>query len=58
MRHCSVHSTGPGQGVPSYHIAAWLGGSNVTSINAFQGLWLPQDVYIKNSPDTVHCYCF
>lgn len=43
---------------PSRHIAAWLGGSIAASLDAFQGSWLPRDIYIESGSSAVHRYCF
>lgn len=43
---------------PSRHVAAWLGGSIAASLDAFQGSWLPRDIYIENGPSAVHRHCF
>ncbi|XP_010724171.2 actin, acrosomal process isoform-like [Meleagris gallopavo] len=43
---------------PSRHVAAWLGGSIAASLDAFQGSWLPQDIYNENGPSAVHQHCF
>ncbi|OXB83652.1 UNVERIFIED_CONTAM: hypothetical protein H355_015300 [Colinus virginianus] len=43
---------------PNRQIAAWLGGSIAASLDAFQGSWLPRDIYTESGPSAVYRHCF
>ncbi|NXK77613.1 ACT1 protein, partial [Amazona guildingii] len=45
------------EAAPRRRAAAWLGGSLVASLDAFQGAWVPRDAYEEGGPAIVHSYC-
>ncbi|XP_030357388.1 actin-like [Strigops habroptila] len=45
------------EAAPRRRAAAWLGGSLAASLDAFQGAWVPRDVYGEGGPATVHPHC-
>ncbi|NXT78308.1 ACT protein, partial [Zapornia atra] len=47
----------PTEAAPRRHAAAWLGGSLVASLDAFQGAWVSRDAYSEGGPATVHPHC-
>ncbi|KAM9533489.1 actin-1-like [Guaruba guarouba] len=42
---------------PDRRAAAWLGGSLVASLDAFQDAWVPRDIYEDHGPAIVRSYC-
>ncbi|KAM8995094.1 actin-1-like [Ara ararauna] len=42
---------------PDRRAAAWLGGSLIASLDAFQGAWVPRDIYEDHGPAIMHSYC-
>ncbi|XP_074861697.1 actin-1-like [Carettochelys insculpta] len=43
---------------PHRSYAAWLGGSIVASLNAFQNIWISRHAYEERGPFIVHRHCF
>ncbi|NXS73992.1 ACT1 protein, partial [Pandion haliaetus] len=47
----------PPKATPRRHVAAWLGGSLAASLDAFQGAWVPRDIYGEGGPAAMHLRC-
>ncbi|XP_026529005.1 actin-3-like [Notechis scutatus] len=43
---------------PNRTFSAWLGGSIVASLNAFQNVWINRQAYDEKGPFIVHRHCF
>ncbi|KAF7249740.1 Actin-1 [Varanus komodoensis] len=43
---------------PNRTFSAWLGGSIVASLNAFQNVWINRQAYNEKGPFIVHRHCF
>ncbi|XP_067417247.1 actin-1-like isoform X2 [Emydura macquarii macquarii] len=43
---------------PHRSFSAWLGGSIVASLNAFQNVWISRQAYNEKGPFVVHRHCF
>ncbi|XP_003217601.1 actin-3-like [Anolis carolinensis] len=43
---------------PNRTFSAWLGGSIVASLNAFQNVWISRQTYNEKGPFVVHRHCF
>jgi actin len=42
---------------PERKFSVWIGGSILTSLSTFQGMWISKEEYDESGPDIVHRKC-